>query len=106
LPGTAEFFRSIGYPGWTAYATFAAELVGGALLLVGVWSRTVAVLLIPVLIGALTVHAGNGWVFSNPNGGWDYPVFLIVASAVVALLGDGAFALKPTPAFARRPRYA
>ena len=106
LPGTAEFFRTIGFPGWTAYATFAAELVGGALLLVGVWSRPVALALIPVLVGALSVHVGNGWVFSNPNGGWEYPVFLIVVSAVVALLGDGAYALKPTPAWPRRPHYA
>jgi putative oxidoreductase len=106
LPGTAEFFRSIGFPGWTAYATFAAELVGGTLLLAGVWSRAVAVALIPVLLGALTVHAGNGWVFSNPNGGWEYPVFLVVISLVVALLGDGAYALKPTPQWRPRTRYA
>jgi putative oxidoreductase len=39
------------------------------------------------------VHLGNGWVFSNPNGGWEYPVFLIVVSVVVALLGDGPYAL-------------
>ena len=106
LPGTAEFFRSIGFPGWTAYATFAAELVGGTLLVAGVWPRAVAVALIPVLLGALTVHAGNGWVFSNPNGGWEYPVFLIAVSVVAAMLGDGAYALKPTPALSRRPRYA
>jgi putative oxidoreductase len=33
-------------------------------------------------------------MFTSPNGGWEYPVFLAVAAAVVALLGDGAFALK------------
>jgi putative oxidoreductase len=32
-------------------------------------------------------------VFSYPNGGWEYPAFLIVAAGVQALLGDGAFAL-------------
>jgi putative oxidoreductase len=48
-----------------------------------------------VLIGAATVHPGNGWVFSAPNGGWEYPLFLIVIAAAVALLGDGAFVLKP-----------
>jgi putative oxidoreductase len=46
------------------------------------------------------VHSGNGWVFNAPNGGWEYPLFLIVASGVVALLGDGAYALKPTPKLA------
>lgn len=97
LPGTAQFFASLGLPGWTAYAVFAAEAIGGVALLLGVWSRVVAVALIPVLLGALWVHSGNGWVFSGANGGWEYPLFLIVVSAVVALLGDGAYALRPTP---------
>jgi putative oxidoreductase len=40
---------------------------------------------VPVLLGAMWVHLGNGWVFSAPNGGWEYPLFLIVISIVVAL---------------------
>jgi putative oxidoreductase len=31
-------------------------------------------------------------VFSAANGGWEYPVFLIAASLVQALLGDGKYA--------------
>ena len=46
-------------------------------------------------VGATLQHAGNGWVFSNANGGWEYPVFLIAASLVHALLGDGRYALRP-----------
>jgi putative oxidoreductase len=93
LPGTAQFFESLGLPGALAYATFWAELVGGALLIAGLASRAVALGLVPVLLGALWVHAGNGWVFSAANGGWEYPLFLIVVSFVVALLGDGKYAL-------------
>ena len=95
LPGTAQFFAAVGFPGWTAYPVPALEIAGGLLLVAGVYSRVVAAGLIPVLIGAATVHLGNGWVFSAPNGGWEYPVFLVVIAAVVALLGDGAYALKP-----------
>jgi len=93
LPGTAQFFESLGLPGSLAYATFWAELVGGALILAGVYSRWVSVALIPILIGAAWAHAGNGWVFSAPNGGWEYPVFLAFAAAAQALLGDGKYAL-------------
>jgi putative oxidoreductase len=93
LPGTAQFFESLGLPAALAYLTFWAELLGGIALLAGVGTRWVAIGLVPVLIGATWVHAGNGWVFSAPNGGWEYPVFLIVASFVQALLGDGRFAL-------------
>jgi putative oxidoreductase len=93
LPGTAQFFQSLGLPATLAYATFWAELVGGVLLVAGVGSRWVALALIPILAGATWVHAGNGWVFNAPNGGWEYPVFLMVASLVQALLGDGRYAL-------------
>lgn len=95
LPGTAQFFASIGLPGALAYLVFAAEAVGGVLLILGVGTRWVALALIPVLAGATWVHAGNGWVFSNQGGGWEYPVFLILVSAVQAALGDGAWALGP-----------
>jgi putative oxidoreductase len=93
LPGTAQFFQSLGLPGALAYATFWAELVGGVLLIAGIGTRWVALGLIPILAGAAWVHAGNGWVFSAPNGGWEYPVFLIAASLVQALLGDGRLQL-------------
>lgn len=93
LPGTVKFFESIGLPGPLAYVTFAAELVGGVLLLVGWRVRLVSAALVPILIGATWVHAGNGWLFTAPNGGWEYPAFLTAATLVQALLGEGTFAL-------------
>jgi putative oxidoreductase len=93
LPGTAQFFASVGFPGWAAYPVAFAEIVGGILLVAGIYSRIVATVLIPVLAGAALVHLGNGWLFTNAKGGWEYPVFLTVIAAVVALLGDGAYAL-------------
>jgi putative oxidoreductase len=94
LPGTVTFFESLGLPGLLAYLTFGAELVGGILILAGIRTRWVAAALIPILAGATWSHAGNGWVFSAPNGGWEYPAFLTVVALAVALLGDGKFALK------------
>jgi putative oxidoreductase len=94
LPGTAQFFESLGLPGALAYLTFWAELIGGVLLVAGVGTRAVAFALIPILVGATWVHAGNGWVFSAANGGWEYPVCLIAASVVLGLLGDGRLAVR------------
>ena len=94
LPGTAAFFEQVGFPGWTAYLVTGAEVVGGILLLAGVAVRAVSVALIPVLLGATYVHFGFGWVFSNPNGGWEYPAFLTLATVVQALLGPGRFAVR------------
>ena len=93
LAGTAQFFASLGLPGALAYLTFWAELIGGVLLVAGIGTRVVALALIPILVGATWVHAGNGWVFSAANGGWEYPVFLIAASLVLVLLGGSRFAL-------------
>lgn len=100
LAGTAGYFESIGLPGALAYVVFAAEAVGGVLLVANVAAGWVSLALIPILAGALWAHAGNGWVFSNANGGWEYPLFLIVVSGVVALQ---AFAAGAAKAGARAP---
>ena len=91
--GTAGYFASIGYPGGLAYVVIAAEILGGLALILGLWVRTVALLFIPLMIGAALQHVGNGWVFNAPGGGWEFPVFWIVALVVQALLGQGALAL-------------
>ena len=96
LPGTAQAFESLGLPGVLGYAVFAAELVGGVLLIAGVRTRVVALALVPVMLGATWAHAGNGWLFSGPNGGWEFPAFWTIALIVQALLGDGAYALRPS----------
>ena len=90
LAGTAQFFESLGLPGLLAYVVFAAEAIGGVLLVLGIQTRIVALALIPVLAGAAWAHIGNGWVFNANGGGWEYPVFLIIVSAVTALLAPQA----------------
>jgi len=93
--GTAGFFASLGVPGWFAYPIMAMELIGGILLIAGLQTRAVSLALLPVLIGSIVlVHGGNGWLFSNANGGWEYPLFLAMAALVQAMLGDGAYSLK------------
>lgn len=93
LPGTAKFFASLGLPGPLAYLVFAAELLGGIALIAGVATRQVSLALVPVLLGATWAHVGNGWLFNAPNGGWEYPAFLVVGTVVQSLLGDGKLAL-------------
>jgi putative oxidoreductase len=105
--GTAQFFGSIGLPPALAYATMLVELVAGGALVLGVWARLAALVAVPVLIGAVVfVHLGNGFFFSAPNGGWEYPAFWAVALLVQALVGDGALALLPTPLKAGTARTA
>ena len=102
LPGTAAFFETAGLPGFLAYPVFAAEIVGGIAILLGVYARFFSLMLLPILLGAVWIHFPNGWVHTSPNGGWEYPLFLAVASFAHWLLGDGAYALKPSSRLARK----
>lgn len=96
--GTAAFFRSLGLPGWFAYVTILVETAGAVALLLGIWPRVFALLLVPVMLGTIIkVHGPAGFWFTNPNGGWEYPAFWIVGLLVLALLGDGALALVASP---------
>ncbi|WP_421698867.1 DoxX family protein [Ancylobacter sp.] len=99
IPGFAGFLGSLGLPEALAWPVFLAELIGGVLIITGIYARHVALLLIPVMAGAMSVHIPNGWLFSAAGGGWEYPGFLIVASFALWLIGDGAFALRSRPLF-------
>jgi putative oxidoreductase len=100
--GTAQFFGSLGLPGPLAYLVILAEVVGGVALIAGIYSRVVALALIPILLGAIvTVHGPAGFFFTNPKGGWEFPALWIVGLVAVALLGDGVYALRPTRGAAR-----
>ena len=91
LPGAAGFFESVGFPGWTAYVVAPLEVVAGAAMLVGYRSALFAAATLPVQVGAGLVHAPNGWLFSNANGGWEFSAVLVLLSVAVMLLGDGAY---------------
>ena len=93
LAGTAQFFESIGLPGFMAYVVFVFEALGGIALVLGIGTRYAAAAVVPVLIGATWAHSGNGWVFSGANGGREYPLYLTVLAIAQVLLGEGAFAL-------------
>jgi putative oxidoreductase len=98
--GTAKFFGSVGMPPELAYVVITAEVLAAVALLLGVWTRVVALLATPILLGAIfTVHGPAGFFFTNPHGGWEYPGFWTVALVVQALLGDGAYALGSPIAF-------
>jgi putative oxidoreductase len=95
--GTAKFFGSLGFPPELAYLVISVEVLSGIALILGVWTRWAALAGIPILLGAIfTVHGAAGFFFTNPKGGWEYPAFWAIALVAQALLGDGAFALRPS----------
>ena len=93
--GTVAFFESIGFPGILAYPVMAGEIGLGIAMILGIYAPLAALAAIPIMLGAIVPHAGNGFTFSNSGGGWEYPAFWLVALIVQALLGDGSYAVRP-----------
>jgi putative oxidoreductase len=108
LGGTMGFFGSLGYPPVLGALVAFGETAAGIALLLGVRVRLASLLTLPIMAGATLAHAGNGWLFSAPGGGWEFPAFLAAALLVQAGLGAGAFALDPARLVGRRaaPRAA
>jgi putative oxidoreductase len=103
LSGTMGFFGSIGYPPVLGAVVAIAEIAAGLALIAGVWVRAVSLLSVPILLGATLQHLPNGWLFTAPGGGWEFPAMWTVLLLVQAGLGAGAHALRlgAAPAAAR-----
>lgn len=99
LAGTADFFASVGFPGFMAYPVFAVELIGGLALLLGIYARQVALALVPIMAAAAWVHFPNGWVHTSAGGGWEYPVFLVIVSIAYWLMADDRLTIRRSDRF-------
>lgn len=100
--GTAGYFGSIGLPEWLGPLTMVVEITGGLALILGIVPRLVSAVLVFVLLGAAYFgHGASGFNWSNPNGGWEYPVMWAAVQAALVLLGDGALALVPSKRLAK-----
>jgi putative oxidoreductase len=92
--GVVALFHQIGIPApaLSAALAIAAELGGGLLLLTGLYTRLAAVPVAFTMLVAITqvhLHAG----FFAQNGGFEYPLTMLVVNLALIIGGGGAFAL-------------
>ncbi|MGO1948902.1 MAG: DoxX family protein [Mycobacteriaceae bacterium] len=95
IDATAQGFDSMGIPAATAAAIFAAtvELVGGALLVVGLLTPLVAVLVVVDMAGAYWyAHSEAGTIFVDA-GGYELVLALAAGAALIGALGGGKLGL-------------
>lgn len=85
MTGTVAFFESIGLHGFLAWVTLLVEIVTGGMLILRLKPHIAATAAVPILLGATWAHSGNGWLFSNTGGGWEYPLFWTMALVSIAL---------------------
>lgn len=89
---------------WMGAAAF-AELLGGALVLLGLLTRVGALLIaVVMLVGMFGVHWGNGFFLSNEPGADGIEYALALAGAALALLISGGGRLSLDEAL-MDPRY-
>ncbi len=93
VAGTVGYFESIGLPAITAYLVIAGEIFGGIALILGAFTRLVAWLSLPILIGATWAHSANGWLFTAEGGGWEFPLLLVALAVSIGFGGAGKYAI-------------
>jgi putative oxidoreductase len=80
-----------------AWPTFGIELLGGVMIILGIYSRYWATLLTVFLLTVVWIKWPVGWLYSYSGGGWEYPLFWGFVQSAYVLVGEGAFALYPAP---------
>ncbi|HEX4829452.1 MAG TPA: DoxX family protein [Xanthobacteraceae bacterium] len=94
-PVAQNVLTPLGFPRPLAWAYFLGvlEFFGGAALAVGFLTRPLA-LMFTVQMAIVTYwHAGNGYFFSSPRGGWEFPLLLTILYAAIFFRGAGRCAV-------------
>jgi len=89
-----EVFRILGLPDWFAWVVVAYETLGGLALIFGVYARWLRSSRSPPAVCRLSGPWRKRLDVYRQKRGWEYPVFWAIACFALALVGDGAYALK------------
>ena len=94
LPAITGFMGSLGlpFPTLMAYLLSYGELIGGALLILGLLTYWVTVVdIIIAAVAFVTVHMTKGFAVST--GGYEYIMLIFAASVSLLLSGAGKYSL-------------
>ncbi len=90
ISNTAEWFESIGLPGFLAYGVASFEIIGGLLLIIGLGTRIVAGVFLLLMVGAIiTVKLAVGFM-----NGYEFDLALLAMAAFLAIAGSDLYAVE------------
>jgi len=106
--GTADFITVMGVPlgRMLAWYLILAHVVGGLMLIAGLWTRWAAAANVPVMLTTvLLFHLQQGFFMTGAIAGaatgqaravgLEYPLLVLVATIAQVFLGGGALAMTP-----------
>lgn len=86
LGNVDAWFSSIGIPGFLAYVVAVLELVGGIMLILGLFTRYVSVLFVVMLIGAIfSAKLSGGLLGNGQSAGYELDLGFILVSLYLAV---------------------
>lgn len=97
LGGVTDAVVSHGLPAWVAYGVYAGEVLGPVLVILGLFCRVGAGLIVVSMLFAIgLVHIQEVLTLSE-HGSWALELqgFFLFTALAVGLLGSGRYALKP-----------
>ncbi len=97
LSGWWAGFAAARYPAYVPYYVVSAETLGALMIIPGIWPRWVALYAAPMMAGAAQFWlVRKGFFFVG--GGAELPMVWCALLILLALFGDGPFAIAPSPA--------
>ncbi len=89
IDGTAGFFSSMGFPAFFAWLVALIETIGGAFILLGLFTQVSATLLAIIMLVAIVKAKASKWYL-----GAELEFILLFASLALASVGPGRFAVR------------
>jgi len=93
IENTIGFFGTLGLPAALAYAVAGVEVLGGAAMILGLWTKWAGYALAVDMVGAIYFVKWTRGLIAN-NGGYGYELALLALALGVALIGPGLFTAK------------
>ena len=96
IRGTIALQRSLGLPvpEIGVWYVILAHGVGGALIILGLFTRWAALVNLPIMAGAFfLVHLKQGF-FMGKDGGYEYVLLVLACNLALVFLGPGALSLR------------